>query len=203
MLNYNFQKENKKLLKHLLELNRTRDEIARANTHTQRHMNNAWSEMVSSTPCLALYCYAEIGLLRCAPKHLKFLPHVKNIMILMWIFLCQIMRIRKKIMGLWSLQAMRLGPKTEIFVSAPYPNQFGAWYGAYGRLMTHCQCSSQIIPKNPIHHHFQIGKNHWIHLAKTARVLSPQIWASLEQSHPICTFLPSKAPWGPYGPFRG
>src|SRR6202022_716955 len=24
-------------------------------THTQRHMNNAWSEMVSSTPCLALY----------------------------------------------------------------------------------------------------------------------------------------------------
>jgi hypothetical protein len=22
----------------------------------------------------------------------------------------------------------------------------------------------------------------------------------LEQSHPICTFLPSKAPWGPYGP---
>ena len=24
-------------------------------THTQRHMNNAWSEMVFSTPCLALY----------------------------------------------------------------------------------------------------------------------------------------------------
>src|ERR1700738_3355776 len=24
-------------------------------THTQRHMNNAWSEMVSSTPCIALY----------------------------------------------------------------------------------------------------------------------------------------------------
>src|SRR6202022_1990436 len=23
--------------------------------HTQGHMNNAWSEMVSSTPCLALY----------------------------------------------------------------------------------------------------------------------------------------------------
>jgi hypothetical protein len=22
----------------------------------------------------------------------------------------------------------------------------------------------------------------------------------LEQSHPICTFLQSKAPWGPYGP---
>ena len=31
-------------------------------------------------------------------------------------------------------------------------------------------------------------------------VFSLQIWASLEQSHPICTFLPSKAPWGPYGP---
>src|ERR1700724_51177 len=24
-------------------------------THTQRHMNNAWSEIVSSIPCLALY----------------------------------------------------------------------------------------------------------------------------------------------------
>ena len=31
-------------------------------------------------------------------------------------------------------------------------------------------------------------------------VLSPQIWASLKQSHPICTFLPSKAPWVPHGP---
>jgi len=54
--------------------------------------------------------------------------------------------------------------------------------------------------KNPILHHFLIGKDHWIHLPKTARVLSPQIWTSLEQSHPICNFLPSKAPWGPYGP---
>jgi hypothetical protein len=54
--------------------------------------------------------------------------------------------------------------------------------------------------KNPILHHFMIGKDHWILLAKTARVLSPQIWASLEQSHWICIFLPSKAPWGPYGP---
>ena len=43
-------------------------------------------------------------------------------------------------------------------------------------------------------------KNHWIHLAKTTKVLSPQIWSSLEQPHYICTFLPSKAPWGPYGP---
>ena len=54
--------------------------------------------------------------------------------------------------------------------------------------------------KNPILHHFLIGKDHWVHLAKTAKVLSPQIWASLEQSHPICTILPSKASWGPYGP---
>jgi hypothetical protein len=54
--------------------------------------------------------------------------------------------------------------------------------------------------KNPNFHHFPIGKNHLIHLAKTARVFSRQIWAFLEQSHPICTFLLSKAPWGPYGP---
>jgi hypothetical protein len=56
--------------------------------------------------------------------------------------------------------------------------------------------------KNPILHHFPIGENHWIHLAKTTRVLSRKIWASLKQSHPICTFLPSKAPSGPYGPLR-
>jgi hypothetical protein len=60
--------------------------------------------------------------------------------------------------------------------------------------------ATQRIAKNPILHHFLIRKDHWIHLAKRARVLSPQIWASLEQSHPICTFLPSKAPWEPYGP---
>ena len=40
----------------VLELNKTRVEIAHARIHTQRHMNNAWSEMVFSTPCLALYC---------------------------------------------------------------------------------------------------------------------------------------------------
>ena len=61
-------------------------------------------------------------------------------------------------------------------------------------------CDSKNSQKNPILHHFQIGKNHWIHLAKLAMVLSPQIWASLEQSHYSCTFLPSEAPWGPYGP---
>ena len=40
----------------ILEVNKTRDEITQARTHTQRHMNNAWSEMVILTPCLALYC---------------------------------------------------------------------------------------------------------------------------------------------------
>ena len=40
----------------ILELNRTRNEIAQALTHAQRHMSNAWSEMVILTPCLALYC---------------------------------------------------------------------------------------------------------------------------------------------------
>ena len=40
----------------LLELNRIRDKIAQARTHTQRLMNATWSEMVSSTPCIALYC---------------------------------------------------------------------------------------------------------------------------------------------------
>ena len=40
----------------LLEFNKTRDKIAQARTHTQRHMNNALSGMVILTPCLALYC---------------------------------------------------------------------------------------------------------------------------------------------------
>jgi hypothetical protein len=39
--------------------------------------------------------YAGTGLLRSAPKHLKFLPHVKNIMTLMWNFFGQIMRCEK------------------------------------------------------------------------------------------------------------
>ena len=38
----------------LLELSRTRDEIAQEKIYTQRHMNNAWSEMVILTPCLSL-----------------------------------------------------------------------------------------------------------------------------------------------------
>ena len=42
---------------HILQLkhNITKDKIAQANTHTQRHTNNAWSEMVTLTPCLPLY----------------------------------------------------------------------------------------------------------------------------------------------------
>jgi hypothetical protein len=44
--------------------------------------------------------YAEIGLLRSAPKHLKFLPHVKNIMTLMCNYFRQILRCGKKDMGL-------------------------------------------------------------------------------------------------------
>jgi hypothetical protein len=41
----------------ILEVNKTRDELAQARSHTQRYMNNAWSEMVSSTPCFALHWY--------------------------------------------------------------------------------------------------------------------------------------------------
>ena len=40
----------------LLELNRTRDEIAQERTHTQRHVNNAWNEMDILTPYFTLYC---------------------------------------------------------------------------------------------------------------------------------------------------
>ena len=40
----------------LLKHNKTRDHIAQADIHTQRHMNNAWSEMVTLIPCLDLYC---------------------------------------------------------------------------------------------------------------------------------------------------
>ena len=44
-----------------------------------------------------LRTYVGIILLRSAPKHLKFLPHAKNIMILMWNCFCQILRCGKKI----------------------------------------------------------------------------------------------------------
>ena len=39
----------------LLEVNRARDEIAQAYTHTQMHMNNVWSEMVSCSPFFCLF----------------------------------------------------------------------------------------------------------------------------------------------------
>ena len=45
-----------KLNQLILEANRTRDKIAQAITHTQRHMNNAWSEMVIVIHYLAIYC---------------------------------------------------------------------------------------------------------------------------------------------------
>ena len=44
------------LVQLLLDVNRTRDKIAQAYTHTQRHMNNAWSEMVSCSSCFACCC---------------------------------------------------------------------------------------------------------------------------------------------------
>ena len=40
----------------LMEVNKTRDEIAQSRIHTQRYMNNVWNDMVSLTPCLVLYC---------------------------------------------------------------------------------------------------------------------------------------------------
>ena len=43
----------------LLEVNRTRDENAQARTHTQRHMNNAWSEIASCSLCFAIYCFSS------------------------------------------------------------------------------------------------------------------------------------------------
>ena len=43
---------------YLLERKRTRDEVAQARTHTQRCMNNDWSEMVSCSPCFAFYCFS-------------------------------------------------------------------------------------------------------------------------------------------------
>jgi hypothetical protein len=59
---------------------------------------------------------------------------------------------------------------------------------------------SRNSPKFQLFIIFRLGKTIGSHLAKTAKVLSLQIWASLQQSHPICTFLPSKAPWGPDDP---
>ena len=43
----------------LLDINRTIDKIAQAYKNTQRHINNAWSEMVSYSPCIAFYCFSS------------------------------------------------------------------------------------------------------------------------------------------------
>ena len=40
----------------LLEVNKTRDSNVQAKTHTQRHMDNAWSKIVLCSPCFAIYC---------------------------------------------------------------------------------------------------------------------------------------------------
>ena len=45
----------------VLKHNSTIDQSARANTHTQRHVNNAWSEMTTSSPGLVLYCSSLLG----------------------------------------------------------------------------------------------------------------------------------------------
>ena len=43
------------LSKFILEVNKNEDQIAQVYTYTQRHMNNVWSEVVSSTPYLVFY----------------------------------------------------------------------------------------------------------------------------------------------------
>lgn len=49
----------------LLKQNKTRDQFAEANVYTQRHMNNALYEMVTLTPCLALYDILPHRLIQC------------------------------------------------------------------------------------------------------------------------------------------
>ena len=41
----------------LLEFNKTKDENTQVKIHTKRHMNNAWSEMVSWSPRFSFYCF--------------------------------------------------------------------------------------------------------------------------------------------------
>ena len=74
--------------------------------------DNATVEKIDENCLGRILCtYVEIRLFRSAPKNVKLL-HVKYIMTLMWNFLRQILRCGKKDMGLWSLHAMRLGPKS-------------------------------------------------------------------------------------------
>lgn len=44
-------------LQEVLDVNRTADEIEQAYTHTQKHMNNVGSEMISCSPCFAFYYF--------------------------------------------------------------------------------------------------------------------------------------------------
>ena len=48
----------------LLKHNRTRDQV-QANTQQQRQTNTAWSEMVTSTPGVALYCTFPSWFIQC------------------------------------------------------------------------------------------------------------------------------------------
>jgi hypothetical protein len=57
LVNPTIRKVKSSLGTNLLEVNMTRDEIAQAYTYTQRHMNDAWSEMVSCSPCFAFYSF--------------------------------------------------------------------------------------------------------------------------------------------------
>ena len=43
----------------LLEVNRITDGFAQAYTHTQRYLNNAWSEMVSCSLCFGFYHFSS------------------------------------------------------------------------------------------------------------------------------------------------
>ena len=44
----------------IMDINKTKDKIAQAYRHTQMHMNNVWSEMISCSPCFAFYCFSSI-----------------------------------------------------------------------------------------------------------------------------------------------
>ena len=69
---------------------------------------------------------------------------------------------------------MRLGPKTEIFVSEFLSSP------ATQRIRQNFNPSSFFDRKRPLDPS-----------RKNSQGPPPQIWASLEQSHPICIFLPS------------
>jgi hypothetical protein len=61
-----------------------------------------------------LRTYVGFGLLRSAPKHLKFLPHVKNIMNLMWNFFSSNYEVWKKRYGILKSPSNEIGPKLKL-----------------------------------------------------------------------------------------